>query len=150
MNDAVQGAFEAAKENDSLLQWINGVKDGIASSSQGAATDASISMDNTPEIGNTVQGAETSITSIDDQAAKYAWQLVQQKINSGELTDPKALSSELNSALNRAFGDYGINPNSSDAENSKQIAKDIIFKSKDLETLYACLLYTSPSPRDRG
>ncbi len=79
------------------------------------------------------------VSNLGDKSAKYAWQLVQQKIDAGELTDPKALSSELNKALSKAFSDYGINPNSPDAEASKKIAKDVIMKSKDLETLYSTL-----------
>jgi hypothetical protein len=45
MDGMVKGAWDAAKDNDSMLQFINGVKDGVASVSQGAATDASIRMD---------------------------------------------------------------------------------------------------------
>ena len=83
--------------------------------------------------------ASSPVSSIDDKNAKYAWQLVQQKIDAGELKDPKALSSELNKSLNKAFSDYGLNPNSAEAEASKKIAKDVILKSKDLETLHSTL-----------
>jgi hypothetical protein len=48
MDGMVKGAWDAAKDNDSMLQFINGVKDGVASVSQGVGTDASIRMD-TPD-----------------------------------------------------------------------------------------------------
>jgi hypothetical protein len=76
-----------------------------------------------------------SVSGLKDQNAKYAWQMVQQKVDSGELTDPKAVSSELNKSLNKAFSDYGVNPNSPEAEASKNAAKEVIAKAKDPEAL---------------
>jgi hypothetical protein len=79
--------------------------------------------------------ASSPASSIGDKNAKYAWQMVQQKVDAGELTDPKAVSSELNKSLNKAFSDYGVNPNSPEAEASKNAAKEIIAKAKDPEAL---------------
>jgi hypothetical protein len=45
MDGMVKGAWDSAKNNDSMLQFINNVKDGVASVSQGVGTDASIRMD---------------------------------------------------------------------------------------------------------
>ena len=79
--------------------------------------------------------SNNAISNIDDKNAKYAWQMVQQKVDTGELTDPKAVSSELNKSLNKAFSDYGVNPNSPEAEASKNAAKEVIAKAKDPEAL---------------
>jgi hypothetical protein len=108
---------------------------GISSGSISSDVAAGVS----DKAASVVSSGADVVSNIGDKSAKYAWQLVQQKIDSGELTDPKALSSELNKALSKAFSDYGINPNSPDAEASKKIAKDVIMKSKDLETLYSTL-----------
>jgi hypothetical protein len=94
----------------------------------------------TQTLQNTGSSAASNATSsaassISDKSAKYAWQLVQQKVDAGELDDPKALSSELNKSLNKAFSDYGVNPNSPEAEASKNAAKEVIAKAKDPEAL---------------
>jgi hypothetical protein len=88
----------------------------------------------------------SSLPGLPDQNARAAWAMVQRKIEAGELTDHKALSSELNKALNKTFSDYGVNPNSPDAENSKQIARDVLMKSKDTESLLGALKGGEVSP----
>jgi hypothetical protein len=92
------------------------------------------------------QAAINSIASVDDQSAKAAWAIVQRKVEAGELTDHKAISSELNAALNKTFSDYGVNPNSPDAEASKKIARDVLMKSKDTESLLGALQSGEVSP----
>jgi hypothetical protein len=92
----------------------------------------------TPDAAGAADTAKTSAgaaSGVGDKNAKYAWQMVQQKVDAGELTDPKAVSSELNKSLNKAFSDYGVNPNSPEAEASKNAAKEVIAKAKDPEAL---------------
>ena len=105
-----------------------------------AATDAASSA------ATSTADAAGALSGLKDQNAKAAWAIVQRKIESGELTDHKAISSELNQALNKTFSDYGVNPNSPDAEASKKIAKDVLMKSKDTESLLGALQSGEVSP----
>lgn len=45
MDSMVQGAWKAAKENDSILQFINGAKEGLQAGAQGAVAGASVAGD---------------------------------------------------------------------------------------------------------
>jgi hypothetical protein len=105
-----------------------------------AATDAASSA------ATSTTDAASSLSGIKDQNAKAAWAMVQRKIEAGEITDHKAISSELNKALNKTFSDYGVNPNSPDAETSKKLAKDVLMKSKDTESLLGALQSGEVSP----
>jgi hypothetical protein len=91
------------------------------------------------DIDSVASAATNIISNIGDQNAKAAWAIVQRQIDSGQLTDHKALSSALNKALNQTFSDYGVNPYSPAAESSKQIAKDVFMKAKDTESLLTAL-----------
>jgi hypothetical protein len=45
MDGMVQGAWQAAKDNDSILQFINGAKEGLQASAQGAVAGAGVASD---------------------------------------------------------------------------------------------------------
>lgn len=45
LDEMVKGAWEATKDNDSILQWINGIKDGVSAAAQGGVAAAGVAAD---------------------------------------------------------------------------------------------------------
>jgi hypothetical protein len=48
MDGIVKGAWEATKDNDSILQWINGIKNGVSAAAQGGVAAAGVASDGKP------------------------------------------------------------------------------------------------------
>ena len=55
MDGTVQGAFDAAKDNDSLLQFINAAKEGLQASAQGGVAAAGVAADGKSAAKESVQ-----------------------------------------------------------------------------------------------
>lgn len=45
LDEMVKGAWQATKDNDSILQWINGIKDGVSAAAQGGVAAAGVAAD---------------------------------------------------------------------------------------------------------
>jgi hypothetical protein len=55
LDEMVKGAWEATKDNDSILQWINGIKDGVSAAAQGGVAAAGIAADGKSAAKESVQ-----------------------------------------------------------------------------------------------
>jgi hypothetical protein len=55
LDEMVKGAWEATKNNDSILQWINGIKDGVSAAAQGGVAAAGVAADGKPAAKESVQ-----------------------------------------------------------------------------------------------
>ena len=55
LDEMVKGAWEATKDNDSILQWINGIKDGVSAAAQGGVAAAGVASNDKSTAKENVQ-----------------------------------------------------------------------------------------------
>jgi hypothetical protein len=55
LDEMVKGAWQATKDNDSILQWINGIKDGVSAAAQGGVAAAGVASNDKSTAKENVQ-----------------------------------------------------------------------------------------------
>jgi hypothetical protein len=55
LDEMVKGAWQATKDNDSILQWINGIKDGVSAAAQGGVAAAGVAANDKSTAKESVQ-----------------------------------------------------------------------------------------------